>query len=195
MKLWLNIIYTILELRSVLLVVGGEVETGVGAEFLEFDLGFEAVLGFHHDVYQFVPVGVPLFDATEISGVVDDEWHNIVAQALFEHQQSANPSVAVLKGEDLLEADMEVQNVVALDVGLLFVTGDQFCQTGMDLVRVQELAIPGPGCDCPVLTGTHLLPILVYCAGHQDLIGLWDQLLIQFRQRLLRKGLAGGFCL
>ena len=73
---------------SVLLVVGGEVETGVGVEFLEFDLGFEAVLGFHDYVHQFVPVVVPLFDTTEIPGtafVVDDEWHNAVAQAFLEH--------------------------------------------------------------------------------------------------------------
>ena len=48
---------------SVLLVVGGEVETGVGVEFLKFDLGLEAVLGFHYHVYQFVVVVVPFFDA------------------------------------------------------------------------------------------------------------------------------------
>ena len=46
---------------SVLLVVGREVQTAVGVELLEFDLGFEAILGFHHHVYQFVPVGVPFF--------------------------------------------------------------------------------------------------------------------------------------
>ena len=59
---------------------------GVGVELLEFDLGFEAVLGFHDYVYQFVPVGVPFFDATEVTGavfVVDDEGHPIVAQAFF----------------------------------------------------------------------------------------------------------------
>jgi len=36
---------------SVLLVVGGEVKTGVGVEFLELDLGFEAILGFHYDIH------------------------------------------------------------------------------------------------------------------------------------------------
>ena len=42
----------------VLLIACRKVETGVGAEFLEFDLGFEAVLGFRYPVHQFVPVGI-----------------------------------------------------------------------------------------------------------------------------------------
>jgi hypothetical protein len=91
----------------------------MGVEFLEFDLGFKAVLGFHYHVYQFVSVGVPLFDAAQIPGtafVVDDEGHNVMAQAFLKHKQSAHAAVAVLKGEDLLEPDEEVQNVIALGV-------------------------------------------------------------------------------
>ena len=101
----------------VLCIVGRQVETGVGAEFLEFDLG--------------------------------------------------------------LEPDVEVQDVIALDVGLFLVGCDQFCQTGMDFVRVQELAIPGVGCDCPILAGTHLLLVLVHRAGHQEMMELADKLLGQ----------------
>ena len=124
---------------SILLVVGGEVETGVGVELLEFDLGFEAVLGFHYHVYQLIAVIVPLFDTSEVSGaafVVDDEWHNSVAQAFLKQDQSAHAAIAVFKGKDFLEADVEVQNVVALDLGLFLVGCDQFCQTGMDFVRL-----------------------------------------------------------
>ena len=105
--------------NSVLLVVCRQVETGVGVELLEFDLGFEAVLGFHHHVHQFIVVIVPLFDATEVAGaafVVDNERHDIMTQAFLEHKQSAHATVAIFKGEDLLEADVDVQNVVALDV-------------------------------------------------------------------------------
>ena len=112
---------------SVLRVVSRQVQTGVGVEFLEFDLGFEAVLGFHYHIYQFVPVVVPLFDATEVSGaafVVDDEWHHIVAQTFLEHKQSAHTAIAVLEGEDFLKTDMEVQNVVALDFGLILIGCD-----------------------------------------------------------------------
>ena len=154
----------------------------MGVELLKFDLGFEAVLGFHYHVYKFVVVIVPFFDAAEVAGtafVVDDEWHNIVAQAFFEHQQSTNTAIAVLEGEDLLEPDVEVQNVIALDVGLLFIGCNQFCQTGVDLIRVQELAIPGTGCDRPVFTGSNLLLILIHRPGHQDLVELADKLLGQ----------------
>ena len=41
---------------SIFRIVSRQVEAGVGVEFLEFDLGLEAVLGFHHHIYQFVPV-------------------------------------------------------------------------------------------------------------------------------------------
>ena len=85
---------------SVLRIACRQVETGVGVELLELDLGFEAVLGFHDHIHQFVPVGVPFLDAPKISGaafVVDDKGHHIVAQTFLEHQQSAHATVAVLK--------------------------------------------------------------------------------------------------
>ena len=134
--------------NSVLRVVCRQVEAAVGVELLKLDLGFEAVLGFHYHVYQFVTVIVPLFDTTKVAGaafVINNKGHHIVAQTFLEHKQSAYTAVAVLEGEDLLEADLEVQNVVALDLGLLFVCGDQLCQTGMDIIRVQELAVSGDG--------------------------------------------------
>ena len=79
---WLPFCVILLVLR----VVSRQVETAMGAELLKFDLGFEAVLGFHYHVYQFVLVNLSLFDATEVSGaafVVDDEGHNIVAQTFL----------------------------------------------------------------------------------------------------------------
>ena len=58
----------------------------MGVELLAFDLSFEAVLGLHHNVHQFIVVNLPLFDTAQIPGaafVVDDEGHNAVAQARF----------------------------------------------------------------------------------------------------------------
>ena len=58
----------------------------MGVEFLEFDLGFEAVLGFHDYVHKFVPVSVPLFDATQIPGtafIVDDESKELMMLTIF----------------------------------------------------------------------------------------------------------------
>ena len=69
--------------------------------------------------------------------------------------------------------------MIALDIGLFFIGGDQLCQAGMYLVRVQELAIPGTRCDGSILTGANPLPILVHSAGHQDLVKLADKLLGQ----------------
>ena len=68
---------------SVLRITRRQVKTAVGVELLEFDLGFEAVLGFHYHVYQLIAVIVPLFDTSEVAGsafVVDDKGHHIVAQ-------------------------------------------------------------------------------------------------------------------
>ena len=159
----------------------------MGVEFLEFDLGFEAVLGFHHHVHQFIPVVVPFLDATKVAGpalIIDDERHYAVAQAFLEHNQSAHAAIAVLEGKDFLEADVEVQNVVALNLGLLFVDSDQLCQTGMDLTSRQQLAVPGPGVWRPVLAGTHLLLILIHRPGHQNMVELADQLLGQGGEKL-----------
>lgn len=39
----------------------------MGVEFLEFDLGFEAVLGFHDYIHQFVAVIVPFLDSPEVA--------------------------------------------------------------------------------------------------------------------------------
>ena len=46
---------------SVLRIVCRQVETGMGVELLELDLGFKTILGFHYHVYQFVVVIVPFF--------------------------------------------------------------------------------------------------------------------------------------
>ena len=88
----------------------------MGVEFLELDLGFEAVLGFHYHVHQFVPVNLPFLDATEVTGaafIVDDEGHHIVAQAFLKEDQSTHTTVAVLEGEDLLEPDVEIQDMIS----------------------------------------------------------------------------------
>ena len=83
----------------------------MGVELLELDLGFEAFLGFHDYIHQFVVVNLPFFDATEVAGaafVVDDERHNVVAQAFLEHNESAHTAIPILKGEDFLEANVEM---------------------------------------------------------------------------------------
>jgi len=42
--------------------------------------------------------------------VVDDEWIDSVTQAFLHHDQAADATIVILKGADLLEADMKVQD-------------------------------------------------------------------------------------
>lgn len=48
----------------------------------------------------------------QLDVIGDDEWYNVVGQTLFEHDQSAHTSIAILEGVNEFELLMEVQNVV-----------------------------------------------------------------------------------
>ena len=67
--------------------------------------------------------------------------------------------------------------MISLDFGLAFVACDQLSQTGMDLPCRQQLTVPRPGCDCPVLTWPNLITVSIHCTGHQNLMELPDKLL------------------
>ena len=72
---------------------------------------------------------MPLPNTSQISGtalVVDDERHDIVSQAFLEQDESAHAAIAVLEGEDLLEPDMEIQDMISLNFSLVLVAGNQF---------------------------------------------------------------------
>ena len=110
------------------------------AESQQFDLGFKPVLRFHYYVDHLEAIIMPFLDAPEVSGsalIVDDEGHGTVAQAFLEHDQSANTAITVFEGEDLLEPDMEVQDLIPLDFGLVLIVPDQCCQTGIDSAHRQ----------------------------------------------------------
>ena len=102
-----------------------------------------------------------------------------MAQAFLKQNESTNTAVSILEGEDLLEPDMEIQDVIPLNLGLVLIACDQLSQTGMDLPCRQQLTIPGPRCDHPVLTRPDLITVSIYRAGHQDLVELSDELLSQ----------------
>ena len=148
----------------------------MGAEFLELDLGFEAVLGFHYHVYQFVVVIVPFFDVADIAGtafIIDDEGHNVVAQTFLEHKQSAHATVTVLEGEDLIKADMEIQDMILFNFRALFVGFNQFCQAGIDLIRRQQFSISWARGYGSVFAGAYLLAVksmLSDCRSNSSLL-------------------------
>ena len=48
-----------------------------------------------------------------------------MSKALFEHEKSANPSVAIFKWVDAFEFHMEIQNLVKAEIFLRFVFFNQ----------------------------------------------------------------------
>ena len=54
---------------------------------------------------------VPFPDAAQVSGsalIINDEWHDIMEQALLKQNESANTTIAILEGENLLKPNMEI---------------------------------------------------------------------------------------
>lgn len=76
-----------------------------------------------------------------------------MAQAFLEHDEAANAAVAVVEGVDLLEAHMEFQDLVALDLRTGLIIFDEPVQTGMDLAALDHGAIPVLGDRGAELTG------------------------------------------
>ena len=79
----------------------------------------------------------------------------------------------------LLEPDMEVQDLITLDFGLVLIVPDQLRQTGIDPAHRQQFPVPGPGGYRPVLAGANLLTVGIHCTSHQGLVELPDELLSQ----------------
>ena len=80
-------------------------------QILQLNLGVKAALGFHHHFRQNAGIIVPFPETLQISVspfIINDEGHHIVPQALFEHKQTANAAISVLKGKSSLKPDMEV---------------------------------------------------------------------------------------
>ena len=75
---------------------------------------------------------VPQADAVEVIRavlIINDDGGNIVAQALLEHQQAANPTVAVIEGADAFKLYVKVQNILEGNIGNTLITfehGGQF---------------------------------------------------------------------
>ena len=95
---------------------------------LQRNLSLKTHLGFHADIHKDAAILVPTADAFQISGaafVVDDKGSNTMSEIFFEHEKSANPSVAIFKRVDAFEFHMEIQNLVKADIFLRFVFFNQ----------------------------------------------------------------------
>ena len=93
-----------------------------------------------------------------------------MAQAFLEHDEAAHAAVAVVEGVDLLEAHMEFQDLVALDLRTGLVVLDEPGQTGMDLTALDHGAVLVFGDRGAVLAGAHPLAVGIRGSGHQGLM-------------------------
>ena len=94
-------------------------------EAAEIHLAFKVGLGSASDIGEDARIFIPCFQSSMIFAtvlVIDDKGNYLMAQAFFDHDQSAKTAVAVLKGVDLLEADMEIQDILKRHdvLGLVF---------------------------------------------------------------------------
>lgn len=86
---------------------------------------FEVGLGTGGDGGEKVRIGIPHGDAAMVLAavlIVNDKWDDLVPEAFLQHDQSSHAAVAVFKGMNAFEPDMEVQNVSQLHffLGLIF---------------------------------------------------------------------------
>ena len=75
------------------------------------DLLLETLLSFKTGVEQGGFVHVPLTDAFYVFRavlIINDEWHDLVAQTLFEHEQPSKATIAIGQKVDALEMNIIV---------------------------------------------------------------------------------------
>lgn len=122
---------------SILLIVNGFIALGVFLQLLQVDPGLEASLCFEAGREQGGSIHVPFADAFEILRaplVIEDERRDLMAQALFEHEQPADASIAIREGADAFKAHMEVQNLCQLHFIEALVFGDQSAHLGSNVL-------------------------------------------------------------
>jgi len=101
-------------------------------------------------------VVVPVAEALEIlraAFIIQDEGHDFVAEAFFEHQESADTTVAILEGMDSFEAYMEIQDLKQVDLFQTFVLSQQRTQPRVDVFRRRSLGFSQSARLFPVLAG------------------------------------------
>ena len=94
----------------------------------DFQFVLEARLRLLGDVLEDRRVLIPLSDSLVVGAstlVVDDEGINAKTQALLHHKESTYTTIVIVKGVDLLELYMEVQNSIQVNrqflvIGRLF---------------------------------------------------------------------------
>ena len=153
-------------------------------EALQGDLSLESHLGFHADIHKDAAILVPTADAFQISSaalVVNDKRSNTMSKAFFEHEQSSNATIAIFKGADALETDMEIKDFMEADILLCLVFFEQLIDGCGDLGRRCSLAKLGCCSRLSVSEGNGRMTLMAAALAEQGGLHLLDESL---RQRL-----------
>lgn len=151
---------------------------------LQGDLSLEAHLGFHAHIHQNTAVLVPLADAVQIAGaalIIDDKRHDLVPEALLEHQQAPDATIAILEGMDALEPNMEIENLMKADILLCLVFFEQLIDGCGDLGGWWSLAELGCGGSLAISGDDGSMALVAAGLAEQGGLQLLDKSL---RQRL-----------
>ena len=119
------------------------------------------------------PARGPVLDSCKVltpALVIQDKGHHIKSQTFLEHNESADSTVAILKGKDLLKPDMEIQYDGTVHSLPGFVFPEQFSQTGIDFLGRQQPAVPGPYPVGSIFPGCDALFSLINGAAHQHIV-------------------------
>ena len=88
---------------------------------LQGNLRLKSHLSFHADIHKDTAILTPTADTFQIAGaalIVNNKWSDTVSETFFEHEESADASVAVFEWADTFELHMEIQNLVKANVFL-----------------------------------------------------------------------------
>ena len=83
------------------------------------EIGFESVLSCEAGINQIGFLFVPFFQTSVIEKlqvILDDKRHNVVFEALFEKNKSANTTITVLERVYAFKSYMELNNIVKGDI-------------------------------------------------------------------------------
>ena len=159
------------------MVVYWSILLSVSKKLLQIDLGGEALLGFLTGNKQGRFVVVPITEALEILStafIIQDERHDFVAEALFEHQESADATVTILEGMNPFKSNVEVQDLEQFDFFQTFILSQQCTQLRVDILRRSGLHFAQGAGFLPILAGMDSILSDIHCSFGEQLMEMLD---------------------
>ena len=102
-----------------------------------------------------------------------------MTEAFLEHQQASDATVAIFKGTDALEADMEIENLMEADIFPCLIVFKQLIDGCGDLGRWRSLAELGCGGSLAISGGNGSVALMAAALAEQGGLQLLDESLCQ----------------